>query len=88
MLQPSFTVQYATPNRDSNGNYNYRIFKNGRLVAMYWHDFRGDEHGIDFLGGPSEEWPVGRMIEFLLGGGPQPLTLSEKAIKYLESKCS
>ena len=84
----TFTIKYADPNRDSHGNYKYRIFKNGRIVAIYWHDFRGEEHGIDFISGSREDWPVGRMIEFLQGGGPQPLVLSEKAVKYLDLKCS
>lgn len=87
MSSALFTVKHAEPSRDSRGNYRFRIFKDGRIVAIYWHDFRGDEHGIDFIGGASEDWPVGRRSEFLKGGGPQPLELTEKAIRYLESKC-
>lgn len=82
----SFTIERAGGDRDSFGNYKYRILENGRLIAHYLHDYRGDEHSIDFVNGPSELWPVGRMIEFVEGGGPNPLTLSEKAVSYLNGK--
>jgi hypothetical protein len=72
--------------RDSSGNYKYRIFRDGRLFAQYWHDFRGDEHGIDFVNGVSEGWPVGRMVDFLEGGGPKPLVISARGIAYLDQK--
>jgi hypothetical protein len=55
-------------------------------VARYWHDYRGDDHGIEFSNGESESCPIGRMIEFVDGGGPKPLTLSAKAIAYLNVK--
>ncbi|MBS0309161.1 MAG: hypothetical protein JSS58_09335 [Proteobacteria bacterium] len=82
----SLTMERVGDDLNSFGNYKYRILENGRLIAHYWHDYRGDEHGIDFLNGTSELWPVGRMIEFVEGGGPEPLTLSEKAVAYLNSK--
>lgn len=82
----SFTIERSGGERDSFGNYKYRILENGRLVAHYWHDYRGDEHGIDFVDGRSESRPVGRMIEFVEGGGPMPLTLSEKAVAYLKNR--
>jgi hypothetical protein len=84
----SFTIEYDEEPRKPFGEYQYRICRNGKLVACYWHDHRGDEHGIDFVGGESELWPVGRMIEFLEGGGPKPLSLSERAVAYLNSKLS
>jgi hypothetical protein len=84
----SFEIKQSGSQRESFGEYRYDIFKDGRLVARYWHDYRGDEHGIEFLGGTIEEWPVGRMIEFITGGGPQPLGLSERAIAYLNEKLS
>lgn len=83
----SYTIQADPAPRESFGDYRYRIFCNGRLVARYWHDFRGDEHGIDFVGGKSVEWPVGRMVEFIKGGGPEPLGLSSRAIAFLEQMC-
>ena len=33
-----------------------------------------------------EEWPVGRMTDFLTGGGPRPLGLSDSAVAYLAKK--
>jgi hypothetical protein len=68
--------------------YWYRIYEGERLIARYWHDHRGDEHGIEFVNGKKEDWPVGRMIEFLEGGGPQPLALSNRAVSYLKGKIS
>ena len=69
--------------RESFGNLRYQILRNGQPVARYWHDYRGDEHGIEFSDGGNELWPVGRMVDFLEGGGPSPLRLSERAIAYL-----
>ncbi len=68
------------------GPYRYRIYKDGRLIAHYWHDFRGDDHGIEFIDGTKEQWPVGRMTEFIEGGGPEPLTLSNRAVAYLDMR--
>ena len=65
---------------------NYEILDGSRIVARYWHDHRGDEHGIDFVSGLSEGWPVGRMTDFLTGGGSKPVVLSVAAVAYLESK--
>lgn len=72
--------------RDSLGNYRYRIYKDKILVARYWHDFRGEEHGIQFVNGTSDRWPVGRMTDFLEGGGPEPLVLSERGLAYLDQR--
>jgi hypothetical protein len=72
--------------RPSFGAYTYRIYEGHRLVARYWHDHRGDEHGIEFLDGRSEDWPVGRMVDFIEGGGPEPLRLSERAVVYLKER--
>jgi hypothetical protein len=82
----SFRIEWAEPRRDSSGNYIYCIFEDSRLIAHYWHDFRGDEHGIDFIDGTGEIWPVGRMIEFIEGGGPEPLALSTRAVAYIKQK--
>ncbi|TXH02529.1 MAG: hypothetical protein E6R07_15010 [Nevskiaceae bacterium] len=83
----TFTVEQE-PRPKGTWEYRYRIYKDGCLVAHYWHDHRGDEHGIEFIGGEKEPWPVGRMTEFLEGGGPQPLSLSSGAVAYLTRKCS
>lgn len=82
----AFTIEQAEAKRGRFGDYRYRIFEDGRLVAHYWDDYRGDEHGIEFLDGTSEGWPGGRMIEFIEGGGPQPLVLSSRAVEYLQKR--
>jgi hypothetical protein len=82
----SFTIEQTDEKRGSFGSYTYRIYEEGRLVAHYWHDYRGDEHGIAFVDGSKELWPVGRMVDFIRGGGPEPLTLSGLAMDYLKQK--
>lgn len=81
-----FEIEHAERQGKPFGDYRYNIFKDGRLVARYWHDYRGDDHGIEFISGESDDLPVFRMVEFLTGGGPQPLGLSERAIAYLNQK--
>lgn len=81
-----FEIKHAESKRESFDAYRYNIYENGRLVARYWHDHRGDDHGIEFLNGTTEDWPVGRMVEFITGGGPQPLALSDRAVAYLNNK--
>lgn len=83
-----FTIRHATVERDSFGNYVYDILKGTEVVAMYWHDFRGDEHGIKFADGTTESWPVGLVTGFLHGGGPEPLRLSPAAIEWLGQRFS
>jgi hypothetical protein len=84
--QMVYRIEQDKTSRESFGEYTYKIFKDTKLVAKYWHDYRGDEHGIEFINGKKEEWPVGRMTEFIEGGGPKPLALSERAIEYLNKK--
>ncbi|WOS41259.1 hypothetical protein [Xanthomonas rydalmerensis] len=71
------------PGRDAFGSYGYRVYKGNQLVARYWHDYRGDDHGIVFVNGKSLSCP-GRMTDFITGGGPEPIALSEQAATYLD----
>ena len=82
----SYAVSQVDERREQFGLYRYEIRDGDRVVARYWHDFRGDEHGIEFIDGTTDQWPVGRITDFLNGGGPQPLTLSDRAIAYLKQK--
>ena len=82
----TYRIEQDTSKRESFGSYRYRIYEHDRLIAHYWHDHKGDEHGIEFVDGRREDWPVGRMIDFIEGGGPQPLVLSARAIAYLKQK--
>jgi hypothetical protein len=81
----TYRIEHSKSKREPFGSYRYSIFKDDSLIAYYWHDYRGDEHGIEFLDGRTEESPVGRMIDFIQGGGPEPLALSERAVVYLEA---
>lgn len=82
----SFKIEQVDSTRESFGKYTYKIYEDGHLIAHYWHDHRGDEHGIEFVNGEHDLWPVGRMTDFIEGGGPKPLTLSERAVTYLNQK--
>ena len=68
---------HQLPRPADGWTYEYEITVGNRRVARYWHDQKGDEHGIDFVSGLSGCWPVGKMTDFLTGGGPQPLGLSD-----------
>lgn len=80
-----YEVEHERDDQMASGIHSYRIMSSGRMVARYWHDHRGDEHGIEFLDGRKEGWPVGRSIDFLVGGGPEPLCLTPRAVAYLDS---
>lgn len=67
----------------SFGNYEYEVFENENLIAIYWHDYRGNEHGINFIKGKKISSIPSTMPDFLLGGGPQPHELSEFAINFI-----
>ena len=84
----SFTIEYERKDKPKHLDdlTTYLVHEDGRLIARYWHDHRGDEHGIDFLNGDKEDWPVGRRADFLKGGGPEPLVLSDQAVAYLKNK--
>jgi len=84
----SYKIERDESSRDSFAEYKYRIYEDGRLIAHYWHDYRGDEHGIEFVNGVSESCPVGCMTDFIEGGGPKPLVLSERAVFYIKQKCA
>ncbi len=81
-----FEIKQVEYKRESFGDYRYNIYKDGQLIARYWHDYRGDDHGIEFTNGKTEDGLPGRMVEFITGGGPQPLGLSERAIAYLNQE--
>ena len=72
--------------RTSFGNYEYDILDDGAVIATYWHDYRGDEHGLLFTDGKRDDSFPGRTIEFVEGGGPEPIRLSRLAIDYISLK--
>ena len=74
-------------NRPRAGPYTYRIYDGDRLIAQYWHDFRGDEHGIDLFDGKADELcSATRMTDIIEGGGGRPLRLTDKAIAYISAR--
>jgi len=79
-----FRIEHDTVKREGFGNYEYCIYEGDKMIARYWHDYRGDDHGIEFFDGSKESWPVGQMTDFLKGGGPEPLILSDRAVDYLK----
>ncbi len=90
-----FRVERRSRSAERFSAHYYDIYCDDRLVAEYWHDHRGDDHGIRFLGREKaypfrhskEEYPLfGRSRDFLEGGGPEPLRLSDRAIAYLENE--
>ena len=80
----SFTIDYSKNKGNPSDDCTYVIYEDGRPVARYWHDHRGDDHGIEFLNGTKEACPLPRMSDFIEGGGPEPLVLSERAVAYLK----
>jgi hypothetical protein len=81
-----YTVEQLTEPRESFGSYRYKIFKGGEEFAIFWHNYRGEcEKIMVFSTGHEEDPPFGMCSDFLTGGGPLPLGLSQGAIKYLES---
>ena len=68
------------------GNVRYFIYKDERLVALYWHDFRRNEHGIEFVRGLSDRNPVGRVTDFMEGTGSDSPILSALGVAYLDQR--
>jgi len=81
-----FSIRQIDRERKSGADIQFEIFDGDRFVAHYWHDFRLDEHGIRFEDGREDSWPVGRVIDFITGGGPQPLELTDAGIGYLAER--
>ena len=80
-----FSIEPEGGKREDFANYRYRILRDGQRVADYWIDFRGDDHGIEFVDGRSFGWPVGSVLEFVQGGGTVPIRLTPEASAFLEA---
>jgi len=81
-----FSIEPEGGKREDFEAYRYRILRDGEPVAKYWIDFRGDDHGIEFIDGSSFGWPVGSVLEFVQGGGSSPIRLTPEAVAFLEEK--
>lgn len=82
----SYSVEQIIEERKGFGPYRYKIFKDGKEFAIFWHNFRGECDGLIVLPEQRREnLPFGMCDEFLTGGGPLPLGLSARATGYLNS---
>lgn len=80
----TYRVEPSTEPRERFGDYRYRVYRDDRLLAYYWHDYRGDDHGLEFVDGRVELNPLGDVASFMAGGGPEPLVLTPRGVAYLE----
>ena len=87
-MSHQFTNRLAGNKRDAFEGYECEIFERTRLVARYWHDYRGDDYGVSLADGREIERPLPRMPDFISGGGPQPLARSEAAVRWLTEHLS
>jgi hypothetical protein len=82
----TWTVEPAAEPRAAFGHYVYIVRRDGREVARYRHDYRGEPVDMRFPDGrriPSP--PAGTVVRPVLeGGGQQPLRLSAPAVAWLE----
>jgi hypothetical protein len=78
-----FTVRERARDKTPGADYEYEVFDAGRFVARYSHDFRGEEHVVEFADGRREEWPARTHGSFVISGWPFTLTLSRPAVSYL-----
>lgn len=82
----AYNVEQIQENRKGFSSYRYRIFRGNTEFAIFSHDYRGECEYIKVLSsGRLEALPFGFSHEFLTGGGPLPLGLSEAAKRYLDS---
>ncbi len=79
----SYSVERIAEPREPFGPYRYRILLDGREVAVFTHDFRGECESIRTADGYEEDPPFGMSSEFL-SGGPRGPGLTSGAAEYLE----
>lgn len=81
----NYHIRHRESSREAFANYEYAIFKGQVLIAIYWHDYRGDESGIEFVNGITMSNPLGGLLNFVSGGGRQhPLMLKPQAIELID----
>jgi hypothetical protein len=61
-------------------NYRYAIWLGPRKVGEFGHDFRNDERWL-VVNGRTETV----VVNFLAGGGPQPLVVSNDGVRLLDA---
>ncbi len=80
----SFTIEQTKERRASFRNCTCRISEAGRFIAHCPHADRGDGNGIESANGSKDLFPLGQRVEFIQGGGPEPLTLSRRVVDCLK----
>jgi len=80
----TYRIEYID-REQASGDYHRKIYKDNVLIASYWHDFRGDEYEVTFIHSGIKVEPSFRMVEFIKGGGSEPLELSEIGVEFIES---
>ena len=84
----SYRIEMNGTCLESFDGFEFNIYKDDTLIAKYWHDERGDDQEIEFINGVKESHPIGRMIDFINAGDLEPMSLSEKAVEYLNKNTS
>lgn len=79
-------IEHDPTPREPFGDYRYRIYRDGILVAHYSHDYRGDEHAITFVYWPHVVHSVGRMVDVLDVGNDTSLQLNAHALAWIEQR--
>lgn len=79
------SVHQVVREREPFGDYEYEILREGRRVARFFHDYRGDGCWVVFPDGRGEQVSAG-VPNFLQGGGGQPLRLTDAALRFLEAR--
>jgi len=74
-----YGVRHSSQRRESFGPYCYEIRRGKAVVALYFHDYRGDEHWLEIDGDHIE------CSRLLTGGGPLPLRITGEGSKLLDS---
>jgi hypothetical protein len=78
-MSGKYRVRYRGREGSPPQNYLWEISTADRKVAEYGHDFRNDGRWI-LLNGRE----IAVVIDFFIGGGPQPLLISEEGEKLLD----
>ncbi len=78
-------VEQISEAREPFGSYRYRILDGDEEVAVFTHNYRGECEWLRTSGGHEEDPPFGMITDFLTGGGPEPLGLTEAARRHVEA---
>lgn len=72
-----YTITPAPGDREPFGDYEYEVFLDGRKVAHFSHDFRGEDPTVRV----GAAW---RFCDLLTGGGGLPMVVTEEGVRVLD----